>query len=193
MAAAAHAIPTYSRKTGHHHRRRVNLCVIADDERPADALQIHVDAIRMLPPRRAPASVAQAFVQLARETAATVGAEMVLEESLAHAGLGGIWGVGKAASHPPALVVLEYAPDGEKTIGWVGKGIVYDTGGLSIKSKTGMPGMKWIWLVQPSSCQLSGRRFERVPASVGRTVVSRKERNWSERNPTRRYLEFILV
>ena len=32
--------------------------------------------------------------------------------------------------------------DDLKTVAWVGKGIVYDTGGLSIKSKTGMPGMK---------------------------------------------------
>lgn len=151
VAAAARAIPVYSRKTGSQsQRRRVNLCIVADDERPIDidVLQIHLDAVRMccrLVDTPASELHTQAFVELARETAATVGAEIsVLEgESLAHAGLGGIWGVGKAASHPPALVVLEYAPDGyEKTVGWVGKGIVYDTGGLSIKSKTGMPGMK---------------------------------------------------
>ena len=33
-------------------------------------------------------------------------------------------------------------PTAETTIAWVGKGIVYDTGGLSIKSKVTMPGMK---------------------------------------------------
>ena len=48
----------------------------------------------------------------------------------------GIYGVGKAAEHPPALVVLSHTPSGaEETISWVGKGIVYDTGGLSIKGK----------------------------------------------------------
>lgn len=48
----------------------------------------------------------------------------------------GIYGVGKAASHPPALAVLSHFPPGAtKTIAWVGKGIVYDTGGLSIKDK----------------------------------------------------------
>lgn len=48
----------------------------------------------------------------------------------------GIYGVGKAASHPPALAVLSHFPLGAtKTIAWVGKGIVYDTGGLSIKDK----------------------------------------------------------
>jgi len=59
-------------------------------------------------------------------------------------GFGGIYGVGKAAVHPPALVVLKYEPNNEstETIVWVGKGIVYDTGGLSMKTKTTMPGMK---------------------------------------------------
>jgi probable aminopeptidase NPEPL1 len=89
-----------------------------------------------------------AFVDLARETAAKLGTEvMVIEgESLAHAGFGGLWGVGKAATNPPALVVLDYQPQNPakdaKTVAWVGKGIVYDTGGLSIKPKNGMPGMK---------------------------------------------------
>ena len=50
----------------------------------------------------------------------------------------GIYGVGKAAEHKPALVVLSHTPSGaEETISWVGKGIVYDTGGLSIKGKVG--------------------------------------------------------
>lgn len=48
----------------------------------------------------------------------------------------GIYGVGKAAIHPPALAVLSHTPDGAtQTIAWVGKGIVYDTGGLSMKGK----------------------------------------------------------
>lgn len=72
-------------------------------------------------------------------------------EELREKGLGGLYGVGKAAEHPPALVVLSYYPQQENTnaesstvpsIVMVGKGIVYDTGGLSIKSSTGMPGMK---------------------------------------------------
>ena len=48
----------------------------------------------------------------------------------------GIYGVGKAAVHEPALAVLSYRPEGAtKNIAWCGKGIVYDTGGLSIKDK----------------------------------------------------------
>ena len=55
-------------------------------------------------------------------------------EDLANQGFGGLYGVGKAAVHQPALVVLSHTPEGAtETVAWVGKGIVYDTGGLSIK------------------------------------------------------------
>ena len=55
-------------------------------------------------------------------------------EELDQKGFGGIYGVGKAAIHQPALVVLSHTPQGAtETVAWVGKGIVYDTGGLSIK------------------------------------------------------------
>ncbi|XP_074644678.1 putative aminopeptidase NPEPL1 isoform X2 [Tubulanus polymorphus] len=58
-------------------------------------------------------------------------------------GFGGLFSVGKAAVHPPALAILSHTPEGaSKTVAWVGKGIVYDTGGLCIKGKTAMPGMK---------------------------------------------------
>ncbi len=59
-------------------------------------------------------------------------------QELEEKGFGGIFGVGKAAVHEPALAVLSYKPEGggaKENICWVGKGIVYDTGGLSIKGK----------------------------------------------------------
>lgn len=68
---------------------------------------------------------------------------VVRGKELEEQGFGGIYGVGKAATSPPALAVLSYEPQGAtETIAWVGKGIVFDTGGLSIKGKTAMPGMK---------------------------------------------------
>ncbi len=84
-----------------------------------------------------------AFVAEARAVAERTGAriDVLRDADLVDAGLGGLHAVGKAAEEPPALVVLDHGdgPDGEC---WVGKGIVYDTGGLSLKTKTGMPGMK---------------------------------------------------
>lgn len=58
-------------------------------------------------------------------------------------GFGGIYNVGKAADHPPVFACFSYTPTGaSENIALVGKGIVYDTGGIQIKSKVGMPGMK---------------------------------------------------
>jgi len=86
-----------------------------------------------------------AFVEEAKRIGAELGIvpTIIRGEELRERGFGGIYGVGKAAAHPPALVVLSHKPaKSSKAIAWVGKGIVYDTGGLSIKTKTGMPGMK---------------------------------------------------
>lgn len=72
-----------------------------------------------------------------------VGLTVIRGTDLRDGGFGGLWGVGKAATHPPALVALTWRPeDPTGHDAWVGKGIVYDTGGLSIKGKTTMPGMK---------------------------------------------------
>ncbi|CAN0572879.1 unnamed protein product, partial [Ectocarpus sp. 12 AP-2014] len=100
--------------------------------------------------------------------------KVIRGDELEAQGFGGLYGVGKAAVEPPALVVLSYLPDGAAagaagagagagagrsaaqtaaaaaaggvggrgSVCFVGKGIIYDTGGLSIKTKTGMPGMK---------------------------------------------------
>jgi probable aminopeptidase NPEPL1 len=69
---------------------------------------------------------------------------MVIEgENLNNQGFGGLYNVGKAAINSPKLVVLSHLnPKARRTIAWVGKGIVFDTGGLQIKSKAGMPSMK---------------------------------------------------
>lgn len=68
---------------------------------------------------------------------------VIRDKELESRGFGGIYGVGKAAAVGPALAVLSHEPQGAtETVAWVGKGIVYDTGGLSIKGKTTMPGMK---------------------------------------------------
>jgi leucyl aminopeptidase len=53
--------------------------------------------------------------------------------------------VGKGSNSPPCLVRIEWKPtgsEGKKPVVLLGKTITFDTGGLSIKSKTGMPGMK---------------------------------------------------
>ena len=66
------------------------------------------------------------------------------EKDLVAAGLGGIHAVGKGSSRPPRLVKLEYKPAGAKvSLALVGKGITFDTGGLSLKPAESMVGMKY--------------------------------------------------
>jgi probable aminopeptidase NPEPL1 len=64
-------------------------------------------------------------------------------KALRAAGLEGVHAVGRAARIPPRMVLLEYKPAKPRLkVGLVGKGIVYDTGGLSLKPTAGMSGMK---------------------------------------------------
>ncbi len=66
-------------------------------------------------------------------------------EELKHRGMGGILGVGKGSEEPPALIVLRYEPN-VATSGnlwaFVGKGITFDTGGISLKHGLDMYEMK---------------------------------------------------
>lgn len=57
--------------------------------------------------------------------------------------LGGILGVGQGSKQPPRLVKMTYSPRGARgSIALVGKGVVFDSGGLSIKTASGMETMK---------------------------------------------------
>ncbi|GAA1692920.1 leucyl aminopeptidase [Microbacterium sediminicola] len=66
------------------------------------------------------------------------------EVELAADGCGGILGVGQGSPRPPRLVRLDYSPVGAKThVAIVGKGITFDSGGLSLKPAGGMVDMKY--------------------------------------------------
>lgn len=65
------------------------------------------------------------------------------EEQLRREGFGGIIGVGQGAANPPRLVELAYRPAGARGhVVLVGKGITFDSGGLSLKPPEGMTTMK---------------------------------------------------
>jgi len=60
--------------------------------------------------------------------------------------MGAFWSVAQGSDEPPALVVMKYEPVGAPTkpvLGLVGKGITFDTGGISIKPADGMEKMKY--------------------------------------------------
>lgn len=70
--------------------------------------------------------------------------EVLDEADLEAGGYGGILAVGRGSARPPRLVVLRYSPAGAtRHLALVGKGITFDSGGLSLKPPTGMVGMKY--------------------------------------------------
>ena len=60
--------------------------------------------------------------------------------------MGAFWGVAQGSDEPPALIVMRYEPAGapeKPVLGLIGKGITFDTGGISIKPADGMEKMKY--------------------------------------------------
>jgi leucyl aminopeptidase len=60
--------------------------------------------------------------------------------------MGAFWGVAQGSDEPPALIVMRYEPTGAPAtpvLGLVGKGVTFDTGGISIKPADGMEKMKY--------------------------------------------------
>jgi leucyl aminopeptidase len=101
---------------------------------------VNLPAADLRPPDFADA-VSDAGKKLGRGV--TVKMKVLDEEQLAELGCGGILGVGGGSSAPPRMVELSYEPaDPVAHLALVGKGITYDSGGLSIKPATGMTTMK---------------------------------------------------
>jgi leucyl aminopeptidase len=106
-----------------------------------DAVSLCRDLVNTPPADLHPADLADAAVEACAEVGCTV--DVTDEKALADGGHGGIVGVGQGATNPPRLVRIEWAGDpGAKAIHLVGKGITFDSGGLSLKTASGMEWMK---------------------------------------------------
>ncbi|WP_123505162.1 leucyl aminopeptidase [Frondihabitans sp. PhB188] len=92
-----------------------------------------------------PAALADEAVRLAAESpSGDLTVTVLAGDELRDAGFGGIVGVGQGSARPPRLVKVAYSPAGAaKHLALVGKGITYDTGGLSLKPAGAMLGMKY--------------------------------------------------
>jgi leucyl aminopeptidase len=89
-----------------------------------------------------PAQIAREAQRMARSVGLTC--KVWNESQLDKGGFGGILGVGKGSVNPPRLIELTYTGAGTATpIALTGKGIAFDSGGLSIKDAKGMETMKY--------------------------------------------------
>jgi leucyl aminopeptidase len=89
------------------------------------------------------------LAERARAMAAEQGieCEVLDRDRMQQLGMGSLLGVAMGSAEPPALIVLRYRPasgaTGAAHLGLVGKGVTFDTGGISIKPADGMEKMKY--------------------------------------------------
>jgi leucyl aminopeptidase len=89
------------------------------------------------------------LAERARQMASDHGLECEILDAdrMRQLGMGALLGVAQGSSEPPALIILRYRPEGADHatahLGLVGKGVTFDTGGISIKPSEGMEKMKY--------------------------------------------------
>ncbi len=103
------------------------------------AVRLARDLVNTPPSHLHPQELADAARAEAERTGCAV--EVLEEAALREGGFGGILGVGKGSAHPPRLVHLSYRGGGRR-VALVGKGITFDSGGLSLKPAAAMEEMK---------------------------------------------------
>jgi leucyl aminopeptidase len=107
----------------------------------AEAVTLARDLVNTGPSDLVPATLAEEAERVAADRGLDV--EVLDEKALAEGGFGGLLAVGQGSVHPPRLVRLGYRhPDATKTVVFAGKGITFDSGGLSLKPPKSMEHMK---------------------------------------------------
>jgi leucyl aminopeptidase len=108
----------------------------------ADAVRLARDLVNEPGGRLTP----RVFADAAKEVAERDGIAVTVldEKAIKKEKLGGVLGVNRGSTEPPRLVRLDYTPTGRPRgrIAFVGKGITFDSGGLSLKTAEGMMEMK---------------------------------------------------
>ncbi len=111
----------------------------------AEAVNVARDWVNTPPGDKRPGDFADLITSHVNSTVAGTDLKVAIwdEKRLAKENCGGILGVGQGSDSPPRLVTLTYAPaNAVAHLALVGKGITFDSGGLSIKSGAGMTTMK---------------------------------------------------
>ena len=91
-----------------------------------------------------PAALAEAAKEMAAKRGLAI--EVLDREAMAALGMGALLGVAQGSSNPPFLISIEYRPsvaEGSDHLALIGKGVTFDTGGISIKPADGMEKMKY--------------------------------------------------
>jgi leucyl aminopeptidase len=86
----------------------------------------------------------QTLAEAARQSAERAGyhATILDEQEINDLAMGGVIAVSRGSAHPPRFIILEYGPSSKRPVVLVGKGVTFDSGGISIKPSAGMAEMK---------------------------------------------------
>jgi leucyl aminopeptidase len=108
----------------------------------AQATSLARDMVNEPANRMTPSQMAESAKELADRYG--LGLRVFESEDLERMGMEALLGVAKGSSQRPKLITLSYKGDkrSEKTLGFLGKGITFDSGGISIKPSEGMGDMK---------------------------------------------------
>jgi leucyl aminopeptidase len=110
----------------------------------AEAQNFTRELVNEPPNKLTPEALATAAKEMADDSG--LECEILDRERMAELGMGALLGVAQGSSNPPFLVVLKYRPSRNSTedhLALVGKGVTFDTGGISIKPADGMERMKY--------------------------------------------------
>jgi len=114
---------------------------VVEGARIADAQNLARDLVNTPGGTLTPAALAEVAVDIANRE--DLGVTVLGPAEIAERGLGGLLGVNRGSQQEPRFVELVYEPANPRgTLGLVGKGITFDSGGLSIKTGEGMMTMK---------------------------------------------------
>lgn len=153
LTGLARGLPTFSRKTAGKPEPRVQVLVLDPEGEPIripPSERARVNAIREsaalvdTPPSELNPEAFAVEAKRVLEELKRVTVKEVVGPALARQGLGGIHAVGRAAEKAPRMLVATYRPTRPQGphVALVGKGITFDTGGLHLKQRGSMEGMK---------------------------------------------------
>ena len=113
----------------------------------AVAIATGVELTRKLVTEPANVVYPESFVEICQSVFEGTGAELIVlgDDEMEKLGMGALLGVGQGSARPSRLLAIRWngGKEGDKPTVFVGKGVTFDTGGISLKPGPGMEDMKW--------------------------------------------------
>lgn len=153
LTGVARALPLLSRRSSDAREMKLQLLALGPDDLPLRIEPLQRSRVSFVresaalvdtPPSELTPAAFAAEAKKTLEALPKVTVKEIVGPALSRQKLGGIFGVGKGATSAPRLLVATYRPARPKGphIALVGKGVTFDTGGLHLKPRGGMEGMK---------------------------------------------------